>query len=147
MEVSTALQRRIAIPVLVGAPPPKREDLPEDIRSLAELNAIEVSHARFDRDLDDLITALEAMVRRTPSIILVLVTMVAWMVAAYIFGPFFVGPNLDQDLQAPLIPYLASGTIAGLGISFALLRMRPDIRRVFLGLCAWCGSWPGEWWR
>jgi hypothetical protein len=61
LEVATALQRQIRVnPVLVGgARPPKVGDLPEDLRALAGLNAIDVSHARFDRDLDYLMEVLE----------------------------------------------------------------------------------------
>jgi hypothetical protein len=61
LEVATALQRQIrVIPVLVGgARPPKVGDLPEGPRALAGLNAIDVSHARFDRDLDYLMEVLE----------------------------------------------------------------------------------------
>ena len=143
VEVATALQRRIVIPVLVGARAPKREDLPDNLQPLAALNAIEVRHAHFDGDLDALMEFLERRVVGTPWIIPVLITTIAWMAFGCWFGPFFAGPNLDEDLTAPLVPYLVSGAIAGVGIAFAVWRMRRDVSRVALGLLClvWIVAW------
>lgn len=143
VEVATALQRRMmVIPVLVDARPLKREHLPDNLQPLADLNAIEVRHSHFDRDLDRLIEVLDRVVG--PSwVIPVLITTIAWMVAGGWLGPFFAGPNFDEDLTAPVIPYLVSGTLAGLGIAFALWRMRRDVSRVSLGLLClvWIVAW------
>jgi len=59
LEIATALKRKIrVIPVLVdGATMPS--ELPDNLQLLVRLNALEVSHNRFDADSDRLIAALE----------------------------------------------------------------------------------------
>jgi hypothetical protein len=48
------------IPVLVeGARPPSAERLPPSIRTLAKLNAVELTHERWDRDVGDLLRLIE----------------------------------------------------------------------------------------
>src|SRR5438093_5071208 len=61
MEISAALRRGIrVIPALVGdATMPTAEDLPEDLKKLANRNAIEISDLRFCSDVDRLIQAIE----------------------------------------------------------------------------------------
>lgn len=54
IEMGLALHKRM-IPVLVGgAGMPARNDLPESLRRLPELNAVTINHASFDRDTDAL---------------------------------------------------------------------------------------------
>lgn len=59
-EIAGALQRGIVvIPVLIERTPlPRADALPEDIRNLALHQAHEVAHARFGRDVADLIAAI-----------------------------------------------------------------------------------------
>ena len=61
VEISTALSRGIpVIPALVdGAAMPQTSDLPEDLKSLARRNAIEISHTRFNSDSGRLIEAIQ----------------------------------------------------------------------------------------
>jgi formylglycine-generating enzyme required for sulfatase activity len=67
IEIVTALKRGIrVIPVLVdGASMPRSRDLPDDLKSLARRNALEVSHNRFRADLERLIGAVERAVEKT----------------------------------------------------------------------------------
>ena len=67
IEIVTALKRGIrVIPVLVdGASMPRSRDLPDDLKSLARRNALEVSHNRFRADLERLIIAVERALKQT----------------------------------------------------------------------------------
>jgi TIR domain len=66
VEIATALKRKIrVIPVLVdGASMPRPSDLPDDLKLLARLNALEVSHNRFNADFGRLVTAIERVLER-----------------------------------------------------------------------------------
>ena len=68
LEVASALARNIAvIPVLVhDARMPHPEQLPENIKDLAFRNSVEISHERWNSDVQLLITALKQYVRTTP---------------------------------------------------------------------------------
>lgn len=61
LEIATALTRKVrVIPILVdGASMPQAKDLPDDLRPLARLNAVEVNHSRFGTDLERLTPAIE----------------------------------------------------------------------------------------
>jgi hypothetical protein len=61
IEIAAALKRNIeVIPVLVGgAKMPLQRDLPEQLQFLSRRQALEISDARFTRDVADLIEALE----------------------------------------------------------------------------------------
>jgi hypothetical protein len=61
LEIAAALQRNIrVVPVLVGgAVMPKAEDLPQGVESLARRQAHELSDARWDFDVGQLIATLE----------------------------------------------------------------------------------------
>jgi uncharacterized protein YecT (DUF1311 family) len=63
VEIEAALNRGVrVIPVLVdGAILPKREDLPASIDKLTRRQGIEISHARFDSDVENLIRALSEL--------------------------------------------------------------------------------------
>jgi hypothetical protein len=69
LEIASALARNIAvIPVLVhGAKMPHRDLLPENIKDLAYRNSVEISHARWNSDVELLVGALKAYVTSTPS--------------------------------------------------------------------------------
>src|SRR5246500_3292713 len=60
IETGAALKRDIpVIPVLVqGASTPKPDQLPDDLKELAYRNAVELTHARWDSDIQVLIKAL-----------------------------------------------------------------------------------------
>jgi hypothetical protein len=69
LEIASALARNIAvIPVLVhGAKMPHRDLLPDNIKDLAYRNSVEISHARWNSDVELLVGALRAYVTSTPS--------------------------------------------------------------------------------
>ncbi|MGE0100139.1 MAG: toll/interleukin-1 receptor domain-containing protein, partial [Hydrogenophaga sp.] len=63
LETVIALKRGIrVVPVLVdGAPMPRAEDLPEDLRPLARRQAIEVSHKQWEASTAELVRAMEGL--------------------------------------------------------------------------------------
>jgi TIR domain len=65
LETASALKRDIpVVPVLVqGATMPRGNDLPGDLKELAYRNAVELTHARWDSDVELLIKALREHVR------------------------------------------------------------------------------------
>ncbi|MGH9611698.1 MAG: PASTA domain-containing protein [Bryobacteraceae bacterium] len=67
LETVAALQRDIpVIPVLVqGASAPKSDQLPNDLKELAYRNAIEITHPRWDSDVQLLIKALRPYASKT----------------------------------------------------------------------------------
>jgi hypothetical protein len=67
LEIASALKRDIpVIPVLVhGAGMPRVEELPEDLKDLAFRNAVELTHARWDSDVQLLVKALRPHVQVT----------------------------------------------------------------------------------
>jgi hypothetical protein len=64
LETATALRRDIAvIPILVrGARMPKPEELPDDLKDLAYRNSAELTHVRWDSDVEVLIRKLRRLV-------------------------------------------------------------------------------------
>ncbi len=70
LETASALRRDIpVVPVLVhGAVMPPAGELPEDLRELAFRNAIQLTHAHWDSDMQVLITALRRQVPSTSPI-------------------------------------------------------------------------------
>lgn len=70
IEIASALkQNKFVIPVLVGsARMPSPADLPEDIAALARRNAVEISHQRFNYDVQRLISAIKSAVPANASI-------------------------------------------------------------------------------
>ena len=65
LETASALKRDIpVIPVLVqGARMPKLDQLPEDLKELAYRNNVELTHARWDSDVQVLVQALRLIVQ------------------------------------------------------------------------------------
>lgn len=70
IEIASALkQGKLVIPVLVGqARMPNPDDLPEDIRALSRRNAIELSHQRFQYDVNKLIHVIKESLPANESI-------------------------------------------------------------------------------
>jgi hypothetical protein len=68
LETASALKRDIpVIPVLVrGASMPRVEDLPEDLKELAFRNGVELTHTRWDSDVQVLVKALRPYVQTKP---------------------------------------------------------------------------------
>jgi hypothetical protein len=68
LETASALKRDIpVIPVLVGgAGMPRAEDLPDGLKELAFRNGVELTHARWDSDVQLLIKALQPYVQTKP---------------------------------------------------------------------------------
>ena len=64
-EVAEALRRKIpVVPVLVqNAAMPASEELPVDIRLLTRRNAIELSHRRWNTDVQELVSAIDRFIR------------------------------------------------------------------------------------
>ena len=69
LETASALQRDIpVIPVLVqGARMPRAEQLPQDLADFAYRNAVELTHARWDSDVEVLVKALRPHVKPSPA--------------------------------------------------------------------------------
>jgi hypothetical protein len=65
LETASALRRDIpVIPVLVrGAKMPRAEDLPDDLHDLAYRNCVELTHARWNSDLELLVNALRRQLK------------------------------------------------------------------------------------
>jgi hypothetical protein len=65
LETATALKRDIpVVPVLVSAAAmPRAEDLPDDLKELAFRNGVELTHARWDSDVQVLVKALRPYVQ------------------------------------------------------------------------------------
>ena len=69
IETATALKRDIpVVPILVhGARMPRPEQLPEDLKELAYRNSVELTHARWESDVQVLIKALLPYVDAAPA--------------------------------------------------------------------------------
>ncbi|HTG74695.1 MAG TPA: TIR domain-containing protein, partial [Terriglobia bacterium] len=69
IETGAALKRDIpVIPVLVqGASAPKPDQLPDDLKELAFRNAVELTHPRWDSDIQVLIKALRPYISQSSS--------------------------------------------------------------------------------
>jgi hypothetical protein len=98
VEIRIALSRPdlLVVPVLVGgAAMPARDELPDDLGALSARNAAEVSDARWDFDVDQLVrqlTRIPGVVprrrrRRTVSLLLGLVALAAIALVWYALGP------------------------------------------------------------
>jgi hypothetical protein len=68
LETAAALKRDIpVVPVLVhGAKMPRADELPDDLKELAFRNSVELTHARWDSDMEVLIKALRPYVQAQP---------------------------------------------------------------------------------
>lgn len=71
VEIASALRRpdiRLIPLVLDGASMPAAEELPSEIRGLADRNGIEIRHARFESDVGHLVEVLEAFLAKHPNL-------------------------------------------------------------------------------
>jgi hypothetical protein len=68
LETAAALKRDIpVVPVLVhGAKMPRADELPDELKELAFRNSVELTHARWDSDMEVLIKALRPYVQAQP---------------------------------------------------------------------------------
>jgi hypothetical protein len=68
-EIQAALERRVSvIPVLVdGARVPLRQQLPDDLRKLTRLNALEMGHGRFEFDESRLMAVIQTVLASATS--------------------------------------------------------------------------------
>jgi hypothetical protein len=68
LETASALKRDIpVVPVLVhGAGMPRAQDLPDDLKELSFRNGVELTHARWDSDVQLLVKALRPYVQAKP---------------------------------------------------------------------------------
>ena len=68
IEIAAALQRDVrVIPLLIeGARMPTIEELPEPIQGLAQRQAVEISHKRFDLDMEALVQTLRRLAKAPP---------------------------------------------------------------------------------
>ena len=66
LEIATALKRNIrVIPILVdGALMPRSSELPDDLKPLVRRNVLEISHHRFNPDVELLSTAIESVLEK-----------------------------------------------------------------------------------
>ena len=71
LEISAALRRRIrVIPVLVdGASPPRREELPEGLSTLARRQGVRLDHSSFGASAAALVIALERAINARASVV------------------------------------------------------------------------------
>lgn len=112
-EVTAAFDHKVPVlPVLVegGAVPPA-ESLPEPARALATLHALEISHSRWDHDLDRLVKRIEALVGITDAVTVlpppkkkgctVQVSVVVALSLTAITLPFLMVPAVDAPGDAP----------------------------------------------
>jgi sugar lactone lactonase YvrE len=70
LEIAAALERDIhVIPILIeGAQMPRRQELPENLASLARRNALSVRHESFRADAERLLAAIEPVLRAAPPV-------------------------------------------------------------------------------
>jgi hypothetical protein len=68
IEIAAALKLGIrSIPILIqGAPMPRSDDLPDELKALARRNAVQLSHARFRLDTERLIQSINEILTEAP---------------------------------------------------------------------------------
>ncbi len=121
LEIASALARNIAvIPVLVhDARMPHPEQLPDNIKDLAYRNSVEISHARWNSDVQLLVDALKQYVTTTPA-----TENQPVHAAVPVQLPPPVTPHASSPPNKRNLPLIAGGGIAALlilaGIGFAL---------------------------
>jgi class 3 adenylate cyclase/tetratricopeptide (TPR) repeat protein len=115
-EVAAALHHEVpVIPVLVHqARMPSAEELPERIAALASRNAVEISDARWDYDLERLVAAIEQSVQTTtkekPD-----VRRTVTVVLADLVGSTALGERLDPEALRQVVTRFYERAAAALG--------------------------------
>jgi len=105
VEIATGLERQIKIiPVLVqGAAMPAEDQLPEDLKALARVNALELSDARWSHDTDHLIDTIQKALKPTQvgpkrrSLAKLLAVLLVLTISAS--GIYFLSGGLEHTLQ------------------------------------------------
>ena len=91
LELAAALKRNVrVIPCLIGdAGMPRREDLPNELAGLVDRHALELTHASFRRDTEQLVESLEEIVggRRRVAVrwLVAVAAVLAFFVVGYLF--------------------------------------------------------------
>ena len=91
LELTAALKRNVrVIPCLIGgAGMPRREDLPNELAGLVDRHALELTHASFRRDTEQLVESLEEIVggRRRVAVrwLVAVAAVLAFSVVGYLF--------------------------------------------------------------
>ncbi len=152
LETASALKRDIpVVPVLVqGAGMPRAQDLPEDLKELSFRNGVELTHARWDSDLEVLLKALRPYVQTKPestrpaavsgagptgtrsrrTLGAVLAGLIVLGVAGYAGYQQFAAPESPGEPEAGTEPPTEPG--------------EPDVQNVLV-FRDWEGSWDLEW--
>jgi hypothetical protein len=141
LEIASALARDVAvIPVLVhDAKMPRPEELPENLRNLAFRNSVEITHARWNSDVQLLTTALGRYVAPTAATD---TAPVHATVGVQLPPPTAPSPERRPTPSSiPLMVGIGAAVVLALGI-VAFLLFRPNPTKVFLG--TWTNSTPVE---
>ncbi len=111
IEIAAALKRNVlVIPVLIdGAPMPRADQLPDDLKALARRNAVEVRNTQFGGDADRLIAKVRETLNPAPSsarrwgpVALAAVLVLAGGVGLYLSGQKHGTPD-GQPIEKPSV--------------------------------------------
>ena len=108
IEIASALRRDIpVIPVLIdGAVMPAEDELPEDLKSLARRQALELRHTRFASDADSIASALKASLPKRKKKWAWALTVAACLAGVVGAGLFAIWPG-----SAPMPPSVSTQTV------------------------------------
>jgi hypothetical protein len=142
LEIASALAREVAvIPVLVhDAKMPRPEDLPENLKDLAFRNSVEVTHARWNSDVQLLTTALSRYVAPTAATD----TAPVHATVAVQLPPPTAPAQKDRSSRpsnTPLMLGIGAAVVLALGI-VAFILFRPNPVKDLIG--TWTNSTPVE---
>jgi hypothetical protein len=170
LETASALKRDIpVVPVLVqGARMPRAEDLPDNLKELSFRNGVELTHARWDSDVQVLIKALRPFVQvsqpvpgvgpslpptasrraRVPVVIGLAIAVLAAAVTGYAWYRNSHDNEGDQDQGAAIVtPGADAGAAATdpvVTLPKANAEQRPEAQTL-LTFRDWEGTWDLEW--
>src|ERR1700756_5740934 len=132
LEIASALARDVAvIPVLVhDAKMPRPTDLPENLKDLAFRNRVEITHARWNSDVQLLTAALSRYVAPTAATDTAPVHATA---AVQLPAPTSSGQkDRSRPSNPPLMLGIGAAVVVALGI-VAFIMFRPDPGKAFVG--------------
>lgn len=135
-EIATALKRNmIVIPVRVDeAAIPPAESLPEDIRRLVGHEALQIRHESFDRDVGDLIAAIESRRKERlefgAAIRAVTERRIALVVGngRYAYAERLTNPPRDAEAIADMLQMLDFDVVKGIDLD---LKSMGDVQAIF----------------